>query len=76
MKFREAIPDDHELLKEMINFPGMTPMPSFHQAWVSDNEEGARYWVVAKPYAYGQFRIQMWWERYRGETYPDIFHEL
>lgn len=45
-------------------------------AWVTDNEEGPRYWVVAKPYAYGQLRLQIWWERYRGERYPSIFQEL
>ena len=65
----------HELLKEKIPLPGRS-MNSIAQAWVTDNEEGARYWVVARPHAYGQIRIQMWWERQRGEPYPDIFHEL
>ena len=46
------------------------------EAWVSDNEKGQRYWVVALPYAFGQIRLQVWLERVRGEVYPCIFHEL
>jgi hypothetical protein len=75
LKFREATLDDHELMKDEIQF-GEISIKSIAQAWVSDNEEGARYWVVAKPYALGQIRVQMWWERHRGEPWPDIFHQL
>jgi hypothetical protein len=73
VKFREATEDDHELMKDEIPEFGIK---SIMQAWVTDNEEGARYWVVGMPYALGQIRIQMWWERQRGEPWPDIFNEL
>lgn len=76
MKFREAKDEDHELLRYEIKLPGCPPIKSVKEAWVTDNEEGSRYWVVTCPYTYGQFRIQMWHERTRDEPYPDIFHEL
>lgn len=45
-------------------------------ALVTDNEEGQRYWIAVRDYAFGQYRIQTWCERIRGEPYPAIFHEF
>ena len=75
MKFREATEEDHPLMLEGTQV-GSLRIPSIAEAFVTDNEEGQRYWVVARPYAFNQVRLQMWLERYRGETYPNIFHEL
>lgn len=66
MKFRKAIPEDHALTR------GQTLVVD---AFVSDSKTGPRYWVVVFAYTFGQSRIQVWWERQRGMTYPDILHE-
>lgn len=76
MRFRHANPADHSLLSEKITLPGGDSIPSISLAYVTDNEEGQRYWVVVAPYTFGQFRIQAWCERSRGEPFPAIFHEL
>jgi len=76
MRFRPATVADHPLLAERIEFPGLEPFPSITEAFVTDNEEGQRYWVVVRPYTFGQYRLQVWNERVRGETFPDIFQEL
>jgi len=75
VKFRPAIKDDHPLVSESFDVGGVA-VPSVADALVTDNEEGQRYWVVVRPYAFGQFRLQLWLERVRGEAYPAIFHEL
>jgi len=75
MKFREATEEDHPLMSDGVQV-GALRIPSISEALVTDNEEGQRYWVVVCPYAFNQVRLQVWLERYRGETYPNIFHEL
>lgn len=75
MKFRLATEADHPEMQDSFTIEDQT-IKSIADAWVTDNEEGPRYWVVAKPYAYGQIRLQVWWERIRGEPYPSIFQEL
>jgi hypothetical protein len=52
------------------------PIYSITEAWVTDNEEGPRYWVMNRPYACGQTRLQIWHERQREEAYPAIFSEM
>jgi len=52
------------------------PIYSITEAWVTDNEEGARYWVMHRPFACGQTRLQIWHERERGELNPAIFSEM
>lgn len=76
MNFREATRLDHDLMVDSLPMPGGSPVFSVHQAWVTDNEEGPRYWIAVRPYTFGQLRLQMWHERERGEPYPDIFSEL
>lgn len=51
-------------------------VPSITEALVTTNEEGQRYWIAVCPYAFGQFRIQVWNERVRSEPYPDVFHQM
>ena len=75
MKFRPATPEDHPLMREETGF-GTLKIPAVSEGFVSDSGEDPRYWVVVCPYAYGQFRIQVWWERWRGMQYPDILHHL
>lgn len=75
MKFRKALPEDHPLMREKTNLGSLT-IPAVTDAFVSDSEEGPRYWVVVCPYAFGQFRLQVWWERWRGMECPDILHQL
>jgi len=75
MKFRKATPDDHPLMREESDVLGVK-IPAVSEGFVSDSAEGPRYWVVSCPYAYGQFRLQVWWERHRGMQYPDILHQL
>jgi len=76
VKFRAATPEDHPLLREETDLGGGVKIPAVTDAFVSDSDEGPRYWVVNCPYAYGQFRLQVWWERHRGMQYPDILHQL
>lgn len=76
MKLRPIRPDDHELVAQLFRVIDDIVLPPAHEGWVSDNEEGPRYWVMVEPFLYGQFRIQVWWERWRGMEYPDIFHQL
>ena len=77
MKFRQATREDHPEMQEMIGAElGIEPFYSVTEAWVTDNEEGARYWVVHRPFACGQIRIQIWHERQRAEAYPAIFSEM
>jgi len=52
------------------------PIYSVTEAWVTDNEAGARYWIIHRPYAFGQHRLQIGHERQRGEPCPDIFSEM
>lgn len=75
MKFRPATRDDHPLMREET-VVGDLRFPSITEAFVTDSEEGPRYWVVVCPFAYGQHRLQVWWERWRGMPYPDILHQL
>jgi len=75
MNFRPATPDDHPLMRDLVQAGGPA-IPSITDALVSDGEEGPRWWVVVRPYAYGQRRLQVWHERVRGEPYPEILHEL
>lgn len=56
---------------------GNPSMPlTITDAWVTDNDDGQRYWIAVLPYAFGQIRLQLWLERVRGEAYPAIYHEL
>lgn len=64
MKFRAATQEDHELFEPHL------------EGVVSDNEEGPRYWIIKRPYAFGQRRLQIWHERRRGEAFPAIFSEM
>lgn len=75
MNFRAATEEDHPLLGQSFDVGGIS-VPSIADALVTDNEEGQRYWIVVCPYAFGQFRLQLWLERDRGEAYPAIFHEF
>lgn len=75
MRFRPATDEDHPLMLDRIGGREDAPR-SIAQAWVTDNEEGQRYWIAVLPYALGQVRLQTWLERFRGESYPSIFHEL
>ena len=81
MKFRNATRDDHPAMQETIDVSallggGPEPFYSITEGWVTDNEEGARYWVINRPFACGQTRLQIWHERERGEPCPAIFSEM
>jgi len=76
MKFRQATRDDHPDMQDTIELPGMAPIHTITEGWVTDNEEGPRYWIMNRPYACGQTRLQIWHERQRGELMPEIFSEL
>jgi hypothetical protein len=73
VKFRQATEDDHPLMRDTVPH---TDLRSISEAWVTNNEDGQRYWIVVLPYALGQIRLQTWLERTRGEYFPAIFHHL
>ena len=76
MKFRQATREDHILMQNKLEFLGSDPIYSITEAWVTTNEEDARYWIIRRPYAFGQTRLQLWHERQRGEPFPEIFSEM
>lgn len=75
MKFRLATDVDHSLLVDEARIFG-TKVRSVSEALVTDNKAGQRYWIVVRPYLFGQLRLQVWHERVRGEPFPAILHEL